>query len=55
MVLLLKRSTTGSRISSTTARPEEVAGRCMSLPVYPEMTDASVRLVAEIVKEVLVG
>ena len=32
---------------------EEVAGRCMSLPVYPEMPDASVRMVAETVKEVL--
>jgi len=34
---------------------EAVAARCMSLPVYPEMPDASVRLVAETVKEVLVG
>ena len=34
---------------------EDVANRCMSLPVYPEMPDASVRLVAETVKEVLVG
>jgi dTDP-4-amino-4,6-dideoxygalactose transaminase len=32
---------------------EDVANRCMSLPVYPEMPDASVRLVAETVKEVL--
>jgi dTDP-4-amino-4,6-dideoxygalactose transaminase len=32
---------------------EDVASRCMSLPVYPEMPDASVRLVAETVKEVL--
>jgi len=34
---------------------EAVAARCMSLPVYPEMPEASVRLVAETVKEVLVG
>ncbi len=34
---------------------EAVAGSCMSLPVYPEMPDESVRLVAEAVKEALVG
>ncbi len=34
---------------------ECVANRCMSLPVYPEMTDEQVRLVAETVKEALVG
>lgn len=34
---------------------ENVASRCMSLPVYPEMPEESVRLVAETVKEALVG
>jgi len=34
---------------------EEIASRCMSLPVYPEMTDESVRLVAKAIKEALVG
>ncbi|MSN26416.1 MAG: aminotransferase class I/II-fold pyridoxal phosphate-dependent enzyme [Geobacter sp.] len=34
---------------------EGVASRCMSLPVYPEMTDESVRLVAKTIKEALVG
>jgi dTDP-4-amino-4,6-dideoxygalactose transaminase len=34
---------------------EQVASRCMSLPVYPEMPEESVRLVAETVKEALVG
>jgi len=34
---------------------EDVARRCMSLPVYPEMTDEQVRLVAATVKEALVG
>jgi dTDP-4-amino-4,6-dideoxygalactose transaminase len=32
---------------------DETASRCMSLPVYPEMPEESVRLVAETVKEVL--
>jgi dTDP-4-amino-4,6-dideoxygalactose transaminase len=34
---------------------EDVACRCMSLPVYPEMTDEQVQLVAAAVKEALVG
>jgi dTDP-4-amino-4,6-dideoxygalactose transaminase len=34
---------------------EDVAARCMSLPIYPEMSDDSARLVAETVKEALVG
>jgi dTDP-4-amino-4,6-dideoxygalactose transaminase len=34
---------------------ENVAGRCMSLPVYPEMPEESVRRVAETIREVLVG
>lgn len=34
---------------------EDVASRCMSLPIYPEMSDDSARLVAETVREVLVG
>ncbi len=34
---------------------EDVSSRCMSLPVYPEMPEESVRLVAETVKEALVG
>jgi len=34
---------------------EDVARRCMSLPVYPEMPEESVRRVANAVTEVLVG
>jgi len=34
---------------------EEVASRCMSLPIFPEMTEEQVRLVAATVKEALVG
>jgi len=34
---------------------EAVSSRCMSLPVYPEMPEESVRLVAETVKGALVG
>ncbi|NTW99285.1 MAG: DegT/DnrJ/EryC1/StrS family aminotransferase [Geobacteraceae bacterium] len=34
---------------------EDVASRCMSLPVYPEMPEESVRLVAQTVREALVG
>ena len=34
---------------------ESVASRCMSLPIYPEIPDDSVRLVAKAVKEALVG
>jgi dTDP-4-amino-4,6-dideoxygalactose transaminase len=34
---------------------EQVASRCMSLPIFPEMTDEQVRLVAATVKEALVG
>jgi dTDP-4-amino-4,6-dideoxygalactose transaminase len=34
---------------------ESVASRCLSLPVYPEMPEESVRLVAETVIEALVG
>ncbi|HEX9080027.1 MAG TPA: DegT/DnrJ/EryC1/StrS family aminotransferase [Desulfuromonadaceae bacterium] len=34
---------------------EEVASRCMSLPIYPEMPDDAVRLVAETVREALAG
>lgn len=34
---------------------EEVSNRCMSLPVYPEMPEESVRLAAKTVKEALVG
>ncbi len=34
---------------------EDVAARCMSLPIYPEMSDDSARLVAGTVKEALVG
>ncbi len=34
---------------------EDVSSRCMSLPVYPEMPEESVRLVAQTVKEALVG
>lgn len=34
---------------------EAVAARCMSLPVYPEMPRESVRLVAQTVREALVG
>jgi dTDP-4-amino-4,6-dideoxygalactose transaminase len=32
---------------------EEVAARCMSLPIYPEMTDEQVRLVAATIRETL--
>ncbi|MFA7406080.1 MAG: DegT/DnrJ/EryC1/StrS family aminotransferase [Pelobacteraceae bacterium] len=34
---------------------ENVASRCMSLPVYPEMPEESVRLVAQTIREALVG
>ncbi len=34
---------------------EQVAANCMSLPIYPEMTDEAVRMVAETVREVLIG
>lgn len=34
---------------------EDVASRCMSLPIFPEMTDEQVRLVAATVREALVG
>ncbi len=34
---------------------EEVSRRCMSLPVYPEMPEESVRLIAQTIREVLVG
>lgn len=34
---------------------EDVAARCMSLPVYPEMPEASVRLVAQAIREALAG
>ena len=34
---------------------ENVASRCMSLPIYPEMPDESVRLVAQAVREALIG
>lgn len=34
---------------------EDVASRCMSLPIYPEMTDDQARSVAATVKEALVG
>lgn len=34
---------------------EKVANRCMSLPVYPEMPEESVRLVAQTIREALVG
>ncbi len=34
---------------------EDVAGRCMSLPVYPEMPEESVRLLAQTVREALAG
>ncbi|MEI6704997.1 MAG: DegT/DnrJ/EryC1/StrS family aminotransferase [Deltaproteobacteria bacterium] len=34
---------------------EEVASRCLSLPVYPEMPEESVRLVAQTIREALVG
>ena len=32
---------------------ESVASRCMSLPVYPEMPEESVRLVAQTIREAL--
>ncbi|MDD2540741.1 MAG: DegT/DnrJ/EryC1/StrS family aminotransferase [Desulfuromonadaceae bacterium] len=34
---------------------EEVASRCMSLPVYPEMPEESVRQVVQTIREALVG
>ncbi|MDD5285573.1 MAG: DegT/DnrJ/EryC1/StrS family aminotransferase [Desulfuromonadaceae bacterium] len=34
---------------------ESVAGRCMSLPVYPEMPEESVRIVAQTIKGAIVG
>jgi dTDP-4-amino-4,6-dideoxygalactose transaminase len=34
---------------------EDVSSRCMSLPVYPEMPEESVRLVAQTIREALVG
>jgi dTDP-4-amino-4,6-dideoxygalactose transaminase len=34
---------------------EHVASRCMSLPIYPEMPEESIRLVAETISEALVG
>jgi dTDP-4-amino-4,6-dideoxygalactose transaminase len=34
---------------------ENVAGHCMSLPIYPEMPEESVRLVAKTIQEALVG
>ncbi|MDD2897411.1 MAG: DegT/DnrJ/EryC1/StrS family aminotransferase [Desulfuromonadaceae bacterium] len=34
---------------------ESVASRCMSLPIYPEMPEESVRLVAQTIREALVG
>jgi dTDP-4-amino-4,6-dideoxygalactose transaminase len=34
---------------------EDVAAHCMSLPIYPEMPGDSVRLVAETIREALVG
>jgi dTDP-4-amino-4,6-dideoxygalactose transaminase len=34
---------------------EDVASRCISLPVYPEMPEESVRLVAQTIREALVG
>ncbi len=34
---------------------EQVAAGCMSLPIYPEMTNEAVRMVAETVREVLIG
>ncbi|MBI5483905.1 MAG: DegT/DnrJ/EryC1/StrS family aminotransferase, partial [Deltaproteobacteria bacterium] len=34
---------------------ENVASRCMSLPIYPEMPDESVRIVAQAVREALIG
>ena len=34
---------------------EDVASRCMSLPVYPEMPEESVRTVAKTIREALVG
>jgi dTDP-4-amino-4,6-dideoxygalactose transaminase len=34
---------------------EDVASKCMSLPVYPEMPEESVRLVAQTIREALVG
>lgn len=34
---------------------EKVAAGCMSLPIYPEMTNEAVRMVAETVREALIG
>jgi len=34
---------------------EDVASRCMSLPIYPEMPEESIRLVAQTIREALVG
>ena len=34
---------------------EDVSAHCMSLPVYPEMPEESVRLVAQTIREALVG
>lgn len=34
---------------------EDVASRCMSLPIFPEMTDDQIKRVTDAVKEVLVG
>jgi dTDP-4-amino-4,6-dideoxygalactose transaminase len=34
---------------------EDVASRCMSLPVYPEMPEEAVRLTAKTIREALVG
>jgi len=34
---------------------EDIAVRCLSLPIYPEMTDESVSLVASAIEEALVG
>ncbi len=34
---------------------EDVASRCMSLPVYPEMPEESVRSVAQTIREALIG
>ncbi len=34
---------------------EDVARRCLSLPIYPEMTDEQVRAVAQVIREVTLG
>ncbi len=36
-------------------RAESVASKCISLPIYPEMPEESVRMVAEGVREALIG